>query len=97
MCVSPSVDSNTETDATGSDDEVDNSSNNWLIGFVNEQYGKNPKKATSGISRLDQRYRPMPHFPGLKIFNHTAVSKIQQWTGREQRALLRQMVAAYAP
>jgi hypothetical protein len=72
-------------------------SNNWLIGFVNEQYGKNPKKATSGISRLDQRYRLMPHFPGLKIFNHTAVSKIQQWTGREQRALLRQMVAAYAP
>lgn len=47
------------------------------------------------ILQLDDRFRQIPAFPGLKVFGN--FSNISQWTGVEQKALLHQLIPAVAP
>ena len=50
---------------------------------------------TSKISQLDERFRNVPPFPDLKLFQH--YSKVVQWTGNEQKAMVKQLVVAATP
>ena len=50
---------------------------------------------TSKISQLDERFRNVPPFPDLKLFQH--YSKVVQWTGNEQKAMVKQLVVAAMP
>ncbi|KAF2714491.1 hypothetical protein K504DRAFT_445483 [Pleomassaria siparia CBS 279.74] len=65
----------------------------WLSLLIRDIYGKSSKNLlTTGRYKLDDNYRNVLHYPGLKIFNHTAYSRISQWTGNEQKAIIRQAV-----
>jgi hypothetical protein len=44
---------------------------------------------------IDERFRSIPAYPGLKLFSH--FSKVKQWTGDEQKAMIRQMVPVFTP
>ena len=44
-------------------------------------------KESPGLVQLDARFELVPRFPGLRHFNH--FSHVQQWTGNEERDLLR--------
>jgi Plavaka transposase len=74
----------------------------WIKDHLSEQigsgaYGKN--KVTVQKSgwelQLDDRFRQVPAFPGLRVFPN--FSNISQWTGVEQKALLQQLVPVVAP
>ncbi|KAF2702389.1 hypothetical protein K504DRAFT_394457 [Pleomassaria siparia CBS 279.74] len=70
----------------------------WLSLLIGDIHGKSSKNlSTTGRHKLDDNYRNVPHYPGLKIFNHTAYSRISQWTGNEQKAIMRQAVPVHAP
>ena len=49
----------------------------------------------SGIEKLDERFRQIPDFTGLKQF--TKFSAVKQWTGVEQKAIVRQIMPVLAP
>jgi hypothetical protein len=51
----------------------------------------------SYVEQLDYRFKQVPPYPGLKLFNNTAFSKVKQWTGNEQKALIRQLAPVMAP
>jgi Plavaka transposase len=51
----------------------------------------------SAEAQLDQRFRQVPAFTGLKRFDNLSFSKVTQWTGDEQKAMVRQLVAVLAP
>ena len=46
---------------------------------------------TSNLTQLDERFRNIPPFTGLKLFRH--YSKVVQWTGNEQKAIVKQLIA----
>ena len=60
--------------------------------------GRGRKRNTmdaGGKARLDQRFRKVPAFSGLKRFDH--FSSVKQWTGNEQKAIVRQLIPVIAP
>jgi hypothetical protein len=69
----------------------------WLSGLLAREFGSTKGDPSSAVCRLDERYRAVPEFPGLKVFHGAPVSRIVQLTGTDQRAMLRQMVPVYAP
>ncbi|CAI6270625.1 unnamed protein product [Periconia digitata] len=70
----------------------------WLSALLDDMYGRSQADYnSSGVSRLDKRYREVPHYPRLIRFNKIPVSKISQWTGNERKALARQILAIFAP
>src|SRR6266436_1200354 len=52
-------------------------------------------KESSGSIQLDERFRCVPHFTGLKRFSR--FSEVKQWTGVEQKAIIRQLIPVIAP
>ena len=50
---------------------------------------------TSKISQLDERFRNVPPFLDLKLFQH--YSKVVQWTENKQKAMVKQLVVAATP
>ena len=52
-------------------------------------------KELSGSIQLDERFRCVPPFTGLKRFSH--FSEVKQWTGIEQKAIIRQLIPVIAP
>jgi hypothetical protein len=52
-------------------------------------------KESSGIMQLDERFRCVPPFTGLKRFR--CFSQVKQWTGVEQKAIIRQLISVIAP
>ena len=46
---------------------------------------------------LDNRFKQVPPFTGLKRFNSLCFSKVHQWTGNEYRDMIRQYAAVIAP
>ena len=49
----------------------------------------------SGLNKLDAHFRRVPDFTGLKQF--TRFSAVKQWTGVEQKAIVRQIMPVLAP
>ena len=47
---------------------------------------------TSNLTQLDERFWNIPPFTGLKLFRH--YSKVVEWTGNEQKAMVKQLIAA---
>lgn len=47
---------------------------------------------TSNLTQLDERFRDIPHFTDLKLFSH--YSKVVQWTGNEQKVMVKQLIPA---
>jgi hypothetical protein len=47
-------------------------------------------KESSGLDQLDERFRSVPAFTGLKRFSR--FSDIKQWTSVEQKAIIRQLI-----
>lgn len=62
----------------------------WVLPALKDTLGDSLATAS-----LDRRFAAIPPFPMLKRF--TAFSNISQWTGVEQKALLRQLVPVLAP
>ena len=52
-------------------------------------------KESAGSVQLDERFRCVTPFTGLKRFRH--FSKVKQWTGVEQKAIIRQLIPVIAP
>ena len=52
-------------------------------------------KESPGLVQLDARFELVPRFPGLRHFNH--FSHVQQWTGNEERDLLRIIIPVITP
>ena len=50
---------------------------------------------SSGTVQLDERFRCVPQFTGLKLFKE--FSRVKQWTGVEQKAIVRQLIPVLAP
>jgi hypothetical protein len=50
---------------------------------------------SSWTTRLDDRFCQVPEIAGLRLFPH--FSNVSQWTGNEQKALIRQIVPVVAP
>ncbi len=50
---------------------------------------------TSKLTQLDERFRAVPPFTDLKLFQH--YSKVMQWTGNEQKAMVKQLIVAALP
>ncbi len=50
---------------------------------------------TSNLTQLDERFRNIPPFTGLKLFGH--YSKVVQWSGNEQKAMVKQLIASATP
>ena len=50
---------------------------------------------TRPLEQLDYRFRQIPSFSGLKIFKN--FSGVKQWTGVEQKAIARQLIAVLTP
>ena len=59
-----------------------------------KQHGRTIKES-SGSIQLDERFRCVPPFTGLKRFSR--FSEVKQWTGVEQRAIIRQLIPVIAP
>src|SRR6266436_3093147 len=51
-------------------------------------------KESSGSIQLDERFRCVPPFTGLKRFSR--FGEVKQWTGVEQRAIIRQLIPVLA-
>ncbi len=47
---------------------------------------------TSKLTQLDERFRVVPLFTDLKLFQH--YSKVVQWTKNEQKAMVKQLIVA---
>lgn len=75
----------------------------WLVQEVGahikanrRQGGRKSHVATSNATtRLDERFRRVNQFSGLKVFKN--YSAITQWTGVEDKSLLRQIIPVFAP
>ena len=52
-------------------------------------------KDASGMDQLDERFRAVPAFPDLKIYNQ--YSAVAQWTGKDRRSIVRQLIPVIAP
>ena len=50
---------------------------------------------TSKLTQLDERFRAVPPITDLKVFHH--YSKVVQWTGNEQKAMVKQLIVAATP
>jgi hypothetical protein len=50
---------------------------------------------TGGLDQLDHRFQSVPPYPGLKTF--TNFNNVKQWTGVEQKAVARQLIAVVTP
>ncbi len=46
---------------------------------------------TSNLTQLEERFRNIPPFTGLKLFGH--YSKVVPWSGNEQKAMVKQLIA----
>ncbi len=51
----------------------------------------------SYVEQLDHRFKQIPAYTGLKIFNNAPFSEIKQWTGNEQKAIIKQLSPVLAP
>lgn len=80
----------------------------YLIGYIKALVTKkdvsgglsrNKPGRANGVKQLDARFESVPPYPGLKIFNGRkhSFSEISQWTGDEQRAMVRQIVPVITP
>jgi hypothetical protein len=49
----------------------------------------------NAVARLDETFRRVPRCQDLHIFQ--AFSQVQQWTGNEERSLIRQIIPVFAP
>jgi hypothetical protein len=49
----------------------------------------------NAIARLDERFRRVSRCQDLHVFQ--AFSQVQQWTGNEERSLVRQIIPAFTP
>ena len=49
----------------------------------------------SGLDRLDERFRMVPPFTGLRTF--PSFAEVKQWTGVEQKAITRQIIPVVTP
>jgi hypothetical protein len=58
-----------------------------------KQHGRTIKKS-SGFIQLDERFRCIAPFIGLKRFSR--FSKVKQWTGVEQRVIICQLIPVLA-
>ena len=75
----------------------------WVKCYISETLTKKRKRAkesvmlreTRGLVQLDERFRDVPPYPGLRRFNN--FSTVKQWTGVEQRAVSRQFIPVIAP
>jgi Plavaka transposase len=75
----------------------------WVKIYISETVTKKRKRAgesvtlreTGGIVQLDERFRMVPAYPGLKRFD--SFSTVKQWTGVEQKAISRQLIPVIAP
>src|SRR5580692_2595653 len=52
-------------------------------------------KESSGSIQLDERFRCVPAFTGLKRFSR--FSDVKQWTGVEQKTIIRQLIPVITP
>ena len=50
---------------------------------------------TSKLTQLDERFRALLLFTDLKLFQH--YSKVVQWTGNKQKAIVKQLIVASTP
>ena len=50
---------------------------------------KRTVKDISTESQINQRFIEIPQYPGLKVFYNTPFSQILQWTGDEQKSILK--------
>jgi hypothetical protein len=72
-----------------------------LLDTTNTITKERRRQGKSGISQsainiqLDDRFNQVPYFPGLKRFHH--FSHVKQWTGDEQKAILRQLIPVITP
>ena len=59
--------------------------------------GKRKRTKVDGLleTLINERFRSIPAYPGLKVFSH--FYKVKQWTGDEQKAIIRQMVPVFTP
>lgn len=69
---------------------IHRSLNNWILKALQDLYGH-----THATTTLDERFRIVPAFPNIKRF--FSYSTVSQWTGVEQKMLLRQVVPVLAP
>ncbi len=47
---------------------------------------------TNKLTQLDEYFRAVPLFIDLNLFQH--YSKVVQWTGKEQKAMVKQLIVA---
>ena len=76
----------------------------WIQALVNVSVTKTTKrnkhkgnrtiKESDAIFQLDERFRQVPVYRGLKQFTH--FSEVRQWTGNEQKQMLRQLISVVA-
>jgi hypothetical protein len=76
--------------------------NTWVCQILGKIHPKRLKKGSereiyqlSGSLQLEHRFQVVPEFTGLHIFK--SFSTVKQWTGNEQKAMIRQYVAVLAP
>ena len=75
----------------------------WLTDMVTQEVTgerRNKKKERSvgqapGLDQLDDRFAHVPAFPDIKIFKH--FSGVTQWTGNEERTIIRQILPVITP
>lgn len=62
-----------------------------------DTHGSTYKKITEErlLEMIDKRFASMPSYGGLRKFKR--ISSVTQWTGKEQKDVLRQMLPAYVP
>ena len=60
-----------------------------------KKWGNKLIKDSHHTVQLDHRFRQVPAFHNMKCFAH--FSKVKQWTGNEQKAMIKQLVPVLAP
>ena len=74
----------------------------WLIELIAQTTASTKKQgkgqslqSASGKLQLDERFRAVPAFTGLKRFDH--YSQVKQWTAADRCSVIRQIVPVIAP
>ena len=74
----------------------------WVQALLKSRKGKQVLKGVErgvahigGLGHLDRRFEMIPPYTGLKVFKK--ISQVKQWTGVEQKAMIKQYVAVLAP
>lgn len=71
----------------------------WTVKLIKEVHPPVRKRKRDGPVKsedlLDKRFREVPCFPGLKHFKR--YTRVVQWTGVEQKAMVHQLIAVIAP